>query len=368
MTGRTVVQLLTSGDAGGGQQVSLKIGAGLSARGHGIRFVTPRSGPFTRLCAEVGEVDIVPFNSLRDIPHVRAIATYLRTVNATVLHTHTPIASALLWRVGARLAGVPVVHHVHTANFYGPRGLKSWAARALDVATIGSVRSVIAVSDATRAQLLALGYPGEKVRTVYNAIPFEKRPRVESGSGPEITIGCVGRLSVMKGQMELLESFPEIRAQFPRSRLWFVGTADASEHAYESALSSRAAELGISASVTFWGHRDDIEQIIRGLTMLVLPSKHEAFPLVLLEAMSSGVPVIATDVGGVTELVNHMKTGIIVPVDDRKAMLRAVTELAGSPDLRDRLSEAAYDFVWARFGPESTTKTAVSIVEEWATR
>jgi glycosyltransferase involved in cell wall biosynthesis len=362
VTRRTIVQVLTSGDAGGGQLVAIAIGRALAERGHTVRFTSPSHGSLTSGIIGKFEVDIVRENSLRDLPLVHRIAAYLNRVNADLVHSHTPIASALLWRIGAAIAGVRIVHHFHAANFYGPRGIRSFLARKIDAATRFIPRFNIAVSENTRAGLIQDGYPADRVATIYNGMRHPRGLRVGARPQDPIVV-CVGRLSPMKGQSELVEAFGSVRSLWPRAKLWIVGSAAPADAEYEITLRAHCEAAGLEDAVRFWGFRDDVDALVRRASLLVLPSHEEAFPLVLLEAMSVGIPVVATNVGGVSELVRNGETGILVETADPQELAQAILDVLGSAETSEQLSAAAYNFVWEKFGDAATLAPTIQVLE-----
>lgn len=364
MEAPVIVEVITSGDAGGGQLVSLKVSRELARRGYQVRFATPTLGPFTTLAGVVGTVDVIAENSLRDLPRVRRISTYLKTVKASLVHTHTPIAASLLWRIGARMAGVPVVHHVHTGNFYGPPGIKSYIARKLDRMTARYPHKFIAVSKHTAQGIIADGYPPAKVRVSYNSISWGKQPRVSLPDSATPVISCVGRVARIKGQLDLVDAFSVVHRRFPGAVLWIIGAMQNGEDEHWHVLENRIAELELTDPVKLLGHRDDVHSLIEQSTVLVLPSGDEAFPLVLLEAMSIGIPVIATPVGGVPELVIHDETGLLTPIGSPKDLAAAIERLLGHPELREQVASNAYRYVWENFNDDVTLHPVVSILED----
>ena len=342
----TIVEVLTSGETGGGQVVSLRIAERLVELGHHVRFAAPSTGSFTSVATRVSPVDVVAEHTLRDLVRVQRLASYIRGVKATVVHTHTPAAAALLWRIAAMIARVPIVHHVHTPNFLGPPGFKSSVARFIDRATRSLPEGWIAVSASTREGLIEEGYPAARVVTFPNPLGWAREERICRTATSDV-IGCVGRLSVAKGQLELIEAFAPVKQERSRAELWLVGTAQG-EPEYDARLHARVRELGLEESVRFWGHRSDVRELMKKMTVLVLPSYEEAMPLVVMEAMSVGVPVIATDVGGVSELFEHQLSGLLTSPGNISQITEALRAVLDSVELWERLSSCAYERAWIR--------------------
>jgi glycosyltransferase involved in cell wall biosynthesis len=146
-------------------------------------------------------------------------------------------------------------------------------------------------------------------------------------------IGTVGRLEPVKDQVTLLYAFKIILQQFPNSKLVITG-----DGSLASVLKNTAASLRISNSVLFLGLRDDILELLGTMDIFVLPSISEGTSCTLLEAMSCGLPVVATNVGGNPELVLDNETGVLVPKQDSKKLSHAIITLLTNSDLRTKMS------------------------------
>jgi glycosyltransferase involved in cell wall biosynthesis len=149
-------------------------------------------------------------------------------------------------------------------------------------------------------------------------------------------VGVAGRLAAEKGISVLLESMKEVLAKVPRA--WLVIAGDGPERA---ALECRAHDLRIDHRVDFLGMRADLPRIMAALDVFVLPSLYEGFGLVVLEAMAVGVPVIATCVGGVPEVVEDGVTGVLVPPGDPSKLAEAILRLERDGELAKMLVEHA---------------------------
>jgi glycosyltransferase involved in cell wall biosynthesis len=353
---------------GGGQLVSLRVASSLRGRGFDVRFASPSRGDFTQQSDDVAPTDVVAGSSLRQAGAVLGIARYLRRTRAALVHTHTPAAATILWRIGARLASVPIVNHVHIFNYFGPPGVRSGVARKLDALTREIPRAFVAVSDDTRNGLVAEGYAADRIITIHNSIPWPRQERLRPQADADPVIGCIGRISPAKGQRDLIEAFVAIHRDHPRAKLWIIGGADAANRRCLDELRLRADAPELEGAVTFMGNRDDVRDLLRRMTVLVLPSRHEAFPLVLLEAMSVGVPVIATSVGGVAELVRDADEGVLLEPGDVPGLVRAIAGLMTDVAARESLSRRAYDSVWSRFDDGHTLDRVVTLIAEEASR
>jgi glycosyltransferase involved in cell wall biosynthesis/peptidoglycan/xylan/chitin deacetylase (PgdA/CDA1 family) len=267
---------------------------------------------------------------------VRRLAAVLRDGAYSCVHTHSldPMfyAGAAAWRAGVRIR-VHSQHNTMLATYSLSDRLKFRLAHRFFTHVVG-------VSAETTRLIARFGVPAGRRLTVLNGIdcdrfdaatrtPYREDP-VGGGS-----IGAVARLSPEKGLDRLVEAFARVRNARPAAQLTLVG--DGPERAR---LESLAARLGLGGSVIFTGRQENVRPWLAGFDVFALPSLTEGIPLALLEAMAVGVPVVASDVGGIPEVVNSPACGRLVPPGDRGALEEALTELLGNPGARDALGRA----------------------------
>jgi glycosyltransferase involved in cell wall biosynthesis len=164
-------------------------------------------------------------------------------------------------------------------------------------------------------------------------------------------IGLAVRLSDQKGITFLLQAMPRILAKHPDTTLLIAGDGD-----LRMDLEREAQELGIASRVKFCGPRKDIPELLKLLDFYVLPSKWEGLPMVILEAMAAGCPVVATDVGGNSTAVVNGVTGALVPPQDPAALADAVIRLLDSPELQKRYAENGKNRFRERFSAETMAR------------
>jgi glycosyltransferase involved in cell wall biosynthesis len=199
---------------------------------------------------------------------------------------------------------------------------------------VGLTRQYVAVSDAVaQGMRQQLRIPAARMRLIANWAsdpPGESTPTPQPPRG-QPTLIHVARLHVQKGQEILLQAFEAVRQAWPGALLWIVG------HGPEATRLQHLAGPG----VLFLGHRQDVRQLLRRADLFVLSSHWEGLPLVVLEAMDEGVPVVSTKVGGIAELVEHNATGLLVPPGDATALAQAILQsLDHAPQARARADEA----------------------------
>ena len=224
----------------------------------------------------------------------------------------------------------------------------------------GRLDLLLAITERIRERAVqALPIPPERVCTLYYGIDadefFSRRMNPEETRGmlgireEDQVIGLVGRMEKSKGQDVLLDAFSRIYVDFPRAHLLFAGNPPPEHAGYDVQLKQRARDLKIMDRCHFIGFQADTAPIFAALDIAVLASRREAFGLVLLEAMAMGVPVVATEAGGVPEIIRDGKNGLLVPPGDSKALAEALMRLLKSEGLREKLAVNGARMVRERF-------------------
>jgi len=226
---------------------------------------------------------------------------------------------------------IPVVAAVHD-KFIGERSLKLRLNRFL----MNRMDVILAVAQGQRDQLVKGQYIREDiVRVVYNGIDLDQfKPRVEREEQCRLLglnskapiVGTVARLVHLKGVDVFLKAAEAVLKKFPSAQFVVVGDGPECHQ-----LKRRSQALGIASSVRFLGSRGDVADTARVFNVGVLSSRTEALPMVILEYMSLSVPVVATNVGGVSEMVGHGETGLLISEDDPSALAGALEVLLSDP-------------------------------------
>jgi glycosyltransferase involved in cell wall biosynthesis len=226
---------------------------------------------------------------------------------------------------------------------------------------------IVAVSNSMKALLTQHGLAEHKIRVIHNAIdPTEVMPNT---SGEEIrqrygltsnrkVIGVIGRLNPEKGQMIFLKAMEKTARNFPDVKALIIGDGQD-----RTMLERFCREKGLSDHVVFLGYQEKIADYYRVLDLLVLPSLSEGLPNAVLEAMSFGVPVLATAVGGVPEVIQS-GNGMMVPPDDPGALAERMIELLRDDALRQAIGLKGKNSLYPRFAPENRVRQIVSLYEE----
>jgi glycosyltransferase involved in cell wall biosynthesis len=212
---------------------------------------------------------------------------------------------------------------------------------------------LIAVSKSIERKIADEHRDGAPVRLIYNGVDLDRYDhqepcctlRDEYGMEPGSQIvGVVARLEPEKGHLTLLDAWPHVLRRVPDAYLLMVG-----EGSQREALAARAAENRVAHRVVFTGRRDDVPAVTAALDVAVLPSHREAQGLSILEAMALSRPVVASDVGGIPEMIEDGVTGLLVPHDQPEALAAAIVRLLTDHSLADTIARAAHDLVHDRF-------------------
>ena len=272
----------------------------------------------------------------------------LRGERPDIVHSHT-WGTLCEGYTATRLAGhASFVHGEHGTMELRPRNIsvQRWVWSRADA--LLSVSSRLADRMARE-----VGIPRERVQVIRNGADLQKFGSISSAEARrglgldtrQFVFGTVGRLVPVKGHETLLTALAELRKQDTSALALIAG-----EGPLRGNLEARANALGVAPAVRFMGDRRDIARVLAALDVFVLTSHSEGLPNTVLEAMAAGLPVVATDVGGVAELVNHDLTGLLVPPNDPIAMAQAVRTLAVDPERRLRFGDAGRTRAAAEFG------------------
>lgn len=262
----------------------------------------------------------------------------LRRARVRLVHTNT-LKAHLIGTAAARLAGLPLVWHVR--DILEPGGARSWLLRA---ARIGHP-TIIAISQAVADQFAGAGL---QPRVIHNGIPLEAftpgepDPALRDALGLQPqhqVIAIVGRLTPWKGHRTLLQALARLAPERPDLRLMVVGEVSFWEPGYLDELHALAEDLGVHDRVLWLGFRADVAALLRLSDILVLPSVDEPFGRAIIEAMAVARPVVATRSGGVPEIIEEWRTGLLVPPGQAPPLADALAALLDDPDAAQRMGE-----------------------------
>jgi glycosyltransferase involved in cell wall biosynthesis len=288
----------------------------------GFACVKPDKFPAQRRCQSAPLVGAL-MRSRTDLRPARLLARMIRDDGYAAVHTHTPRA-ALVGRVASWLAGVPMIHHVHSPTSRdSTRRFLNWANAATERCSLLGVSAAIGVSQAMGRYAGHLGISSERTWVVPNGVP--RRENVVDRPAPRgvWTLGTVALFRPRKGLEMLLDALAELRERHVPVRLRAVGTFETPE--YEAEIRARVAKLDIADSITWTGFCSNVTAELDQMDLFILPSLFgEGLPMVILEAMASGVPIVATNVEGVPEAIRDGQDGLLVRPHDSSQLAEAI--------------------------------------------
>ena len=290
-----------------------------------------------------------------------------------IIYVHWVLPSGLVAAWVAAIRKIPFVISVHGSDIYMAQS--NWLFRTVASSIFKRASAVTACSPELRQSAIAMRAPKTTLLLPYGAdaevfhpapYPLENR-RVFGWSEIEIVVASLGRLVYKKGFNILISALPEIVSRFPGVRLVVGGEGPLREE-----LVREADRLGISNHVSFMGRIpwDHVQEFLASADIFVLPSIKDKYgnvdglPNVLLEAMSCGIPVIASDIGGITMAVENGRTGMVVPSGDSHALANAIVSLAEAPDKRKEIGQAARRSIVDNFSWNSVVLKLVDLFEQ----
>ncbi len=300
-----------------------------------------RTGAWLARVADAATIVEFPIRSFRrpdTLAQMMALARWCRDRRIVVVHT-SDLPSNIFGLPAAALARV----RVRIGNRREVNPGRTLTEVSFQRAAFTCAHRIVANCQAAASRLLAEGVPRGKVRVIHNGVEVHSHRAPDRRVLPRRVV-AVANLRREKGHDVLLRAAADVVCAFPDAHVELVGGG-----AELQALRTLAHELGLERVVSFLGHREDVRSRLDAADIFVLPSRSEAFPNAVLEAMAAGLPVIASDVGGVREVVRHAATGLIVPPGDPVALASAICRLMADPPLAHGLGDAARTEVTARY-------------------
>ncbi|WP_243739651.1 glycosyltransferase family 4 protein [Algoriphagus boseongensis] len=242
----------------------------------------------------------------------------------------------------AKRKRLPHIWHIHEI-LPGPAPLVSWLSGLLD----SSTSKPIAVSQAVANHWQPL-LKKAKIEVIHNGIPYDEFLDAKaqlredlSLSSDQILVGMIGRINPGKGQLFFLQLAKRILKNHPQVHFVLVGDPFPGYESILEEIKETISQNGLSDKISYLGFRQDIPQIMASLDIFVLPSiLPDSFPTVILEAMASGKPVLATKSGGASEMVLDGETGFLIPIGDVDKGSSALEKLISEPEIRSKMGEA----------------------------
>jgi glycosyltransferase involved in cell wall biosynthesis len=354
-------------DGGVGRHIK-DVAEGLAERGHEVVLCGPTlpAGIATTLPrARHVRLDIDRSIAPRtDISALRSLIQIIRQVKPDIVHAHSSKAGALSRLARFFQPRIPVIYTPHGYAFAGyfSRELERRAYRVLERALAPLATRVLCVCEAEARLARTIG-PGGRVRVVHNGIepPSNHHLDVRMANllraGP--TICALTQLRPGKGIETLIDATPSMLECHPRLQVAIWGEGSELDE-----LRARAARAGVAHAVQFLGSSDAPLSVLRAAEIFVHPSMAEAFPYVILEAMSVATPTVASDVGGIAEALVDGETGVLLARGDSHALASAVSDLLANPERRASMGLAAQRRVERLFTRTTMLDGLIAVYDE----
>lgn len=348
-----VLHMMEGNEPGGAETVLVEIATHLhdGYRSHGL--VLEEGWTHSALKARGIPVDILPLERSFDFRWPGRLARLIQDRDIHLIQSHEFTTNCYA-TAAARMAGIPIVCTVHGKNYYPDRLYRRiatrWAAK--------NAGAFVSVShDLSRFLTDRIGIPAARIHTIHNgadlarfATPEKRRAQTRKALGiPADRFVCitVAALFEVKAHKVLIDAAARLSAKAPHITFLLVG-----EGPLEAQLKTQAGQLNVDDTVRFAGFRRDIPDLLSAADLFVLPSYSEGLPVSVIEAAAAGLPVVASRVGGLSEIVEEDVTGNLVPAGDADALARAILGMAEAPSRARRMANAGQRAVRERFGME----------------
>ncbi len=349
-----ILQVCSASEMGGGEVHVADLTRALAERGHAIYLaVRPDSPLRAPLAGVIASWHEMPLRNSLDLPSIRAITELIQQHNIQLVHAHMGrdyLVAAIACRKAARAKLVLTRHHYLPLK---KNRLYRWF--------LQDVAAVIAVSESVRRSIVErLELPEERVITIPNWVdPMRFKPldreaarslfRLQANQ----VVACIGQITPAKGQEEFIRAASRISHLRQDVEFVIAGEERETEQLFTKHLLELSNTLGISRRVHFLGHVHYVPELLAAIDVVVVPSWDEGFSLVTVEAMAARKPIIASRVGGITDIIKDGSNGALIPARDPKAMADKLMLMLMDSSLRMRLGEQAQRDAFTYFGRDN---------------
>jgi len=331
----------------------------LLSRGHEISIV---GRPESWLVGQVDPAISYIESELKRTPfEIKRFASLIRENNFDVIHTHMSRAHSF-GVILKMVTGVPVVATAHSHSFQ-----VHWRLNDFVIANSQSTYDYQTRVNRIPERLMEKVYCFTDLARFQNVTPLKitivrRQLRLK---GDEFLVGCVGDVVERKGHQYLFEALPKIIEAVPNFKLIMIGRFNRIESLVKR-LRGIQKKHEIFQRIKWLGVRTNVEDFMAAFDLCVVPSVIEPLGLVALEALAAGTPVVATDTGGLPEIVEHQQSGLVVPPRDPDQLADAIIQMANSPDERERMGENGRQMVHKKFDPIELTSQVERILQNVA--
>jgi glycosyltransferase involved in cell wall biosynthesis len=308
-------------------------------------LVCPESSEISNAASScVDRVHAIPMSGDLDFLFIFRLLKILRHERPDLVHLHSRRGADTLGAIAAKLAGIPVLL---------TRRVDNPESRGVVAIKYRLYTKIITISEGIKKVLISEGVAANRVQCIHSAVDTDKYKPAHNRIiiGPDFgfdnnskLVAVVAQLIARKGHRYLIEAIPDILSKVPEARFVFFGKGP-----IESDLRKHCDKLGISTKVCFAGFRDNLDQLLPHLDLIVHPAAMEGLGVSLLQAAACGVPIIGTPVGGISEIVREGVNGCLVPPGNAEAIASRVIEILGDQSRLSRMGKAGRELVKKEF-------------------
>lgn len=363
--GIRVLHVISGEFYAGAERVQDLLALRLRELGFEIGFAYTKQGIFPkRRTSQEAPLYKVPMTSRADLSCGLKVGRIARREGYRLIHTHTP-RTAMIGRIASLASGLPMVHHVHSPTARdSERMLLNRINAVVERLSLFGVARLIPVSRSLERYLLDQGWAAAMIRMVPNGVPTPSNflpDRVAPED--EWVIGSLALFRPRKGIEVLIEAIANLRKRGRAVRLLAVGPFESP--AYEAQIRGLTQCLGMGDAIEWAGFTSEVNRFLAKMDIFVLPSLYgEGMPMVMLEAMAMGVPVIATQVEGIPEVLSDGRTGLLVPPGDAAAIERSIEALMDGRLDWQALRAAAHDTQVSYYSDLSMARSVAAVYRE----
>jgi glycosyltransferase involved in cell wall biosynthesis len=366
-----ILQISSARAMGGGERHLADLANALVMRGHDVHVALAPHSPLREYLSALPARNIItlPLRNALDVQSAHELSRLVGRLEIEIVHAHMardyPLASYATRRTRRTRARLIITRHV----LFPLNRLHTW--------TLSHVARVIAVSDAV-ARSLQRGriFPADKISVIPNGIDVRRFDKAARGFDPaafrrslgvateRLLVGTIGEINRLKGQVEFLRAASLLARRFPSVDFVIAGEDFSRTGEHRARIIKLIQELGLDGRVHLTGWLDDVAPLIHALDLFVSASRTESFGLAIVEALASGVAVVATATEGARETLVDKETGLLVPVGDTEQLAEAIARLIEDPQERERLGINGRRSALERFSLEHMVMATEEIYRE----
>lgn len=364
-TTRRVLHVINGEHYSGAERVQDLLAQELPNFGFEVTFACVKPGRFpeARAC-QTALLYRTPMRGRFDLACGRRIAELVRQEDYALVHAHTP-RSLKAAAQAARIADVPLVYHVHSPTARdSTRWLQNIVNARIERWLLRRAARLICVSPSLQDLMIAEGFPASRVRYVANGVPAVE-PKSPQRPAGRWTVSMAALFRPRKGIEVLLEALALLRGRGQQIRFRAIGPFETA--AYQKEVHALADGLGLAEHIRWTGFVSDVHAELRKSDLFILPSLFgEGLPMVVLEALAMGLPIVASDVEGVPAAVRHGQEGLLVPPNNPESLAAAIAELTDPMSVYDYadLCASAHRRHAKRFSTEKMAQGLAEVYDE----